>query len=591
MMKLPPIIMKPPFWEASLPRGTAPSTRFFPRSGRWLRSGARAPAFPTYPISPFFPYPQFISSPAGRSLVPSSAASPLSPAEHRFLFLADVSLAAARLSLHGVQNSRAFAALLRAPRWAARLLRLAAFPAFRARPAVPAPHSAALTYLPRGFALAQAVAVRLLTAVLPDADPHRGEVWRAGWHVARQLLPGDEFPAVELVVQGLLDPPAVKRFCEGRGPRAACAVDLDVVTQLLVQEVGEGALVEHSQALHRDDLDARQSLRLLPLRIPPSLPLLPQWFLMPFMRLRFRKIGETGKPFTVQSEEQAVALLRFVRELETAAESPLDPREKPLRCYGALHVCLAGNAIVLSPAVNDAFDALLAIYLECDARWDAEADWKDAEELEECGDFEDSKKTDDLTTSKESTGNVCQCRKHDDCIRRMSEIVPKSELLDFLDRVCRCVSEEYYFCPLVLRVLLLFLAPCRDWNQRVLLLNFFLDHSLAGMLLEADFQSLQNGEVAQKVEEGDILSALKLAMKRVEEEGCVWEEKEEVMEMYIRYLEQATTQGVTKKHVLVINHMVVELVHYVKSKYARYRFYERELCRIAPFINFGSLLE
>ena len=122
-------------------------------------------------------------------------------------------------------------------------------------------------------------------------------------------------------------------------------------------------------------------------------------------------------------------------------------------------------------------------------------------------------------------------------------------------------------------------------------MNFFLDHSLAGMLLEADFQSLQNGEVAQKVEEGDILSALKLAMKRVEEEGCMWEEKEEVMEMYIRYLEQATTQGVTKKHVLVINHMVVELVHYVKSKYARYRFYERELCRIAPFINFGSLLE
>ena len=377
----------------------------------------------------------------------------------------------------------------------------------------------------------------------------------------------------------------------GRGAQAACAVDLDVVTQLLVQEVGEGALVEHSQALHRDDLDARQSLRLLPLRIPPSLPLLPQWFLMPFMRLRFRKIGETGKPFTVQSEEQAVALLRFVRELETAAESPLDPREKPLRCYGALHVCLAGNAIVLSPAVNDAFDALLAIYLEYDARWDAEEDWKDAEELENRDDFEDSKKTDDLTASKESTGNVCQCRKHDDCIRRMSEMVPKSEILEFLDRVCRCVSEEYYFCPLVLRVLLLFLAPCRDWNQRVLVLNFFLDHSLAGMLLEADFQSLQNGEVAQKVEEGDILSALKLAMKRVEEEGCVWEEKEEVMEMYIRYLEQATTQSITKKHVLVINHMVVELVHYVKSKYARYRFYERELCRIAPFINFGSLLE
>ena len=409
--------------------------------------------------------------------------------------------------------------------------------------------------------------------------------------MARQLLPGDEFPAVELVVQGLLDPPAVKRFCEGRGAQAACAVDLDVVTQLLVQEVGEGALVEHSQALHRDDLDARQSLRLLPFRIPPSLPLLPQWFLMPFMRLRFRKIGETGKPFTVQNEKQAVALLEFVRELETAAESPLDPREKPLRCYAALHVCLAGNAIVLSPAVNDALNALLAVYLEFDPRWDAESGLNDSEESEEHADFVDSKKTDEIAGFKESAGNACKCRKHDDCIRRMSEMVPKSELLDFLDRCCRCVSEEYYFCPLVLRVLLLFLSPCRDWNQRVLLLNFFFDHSLAGMLLEADFQSLQNGEVAQKVEEGDILSALKLAMERVEGEGCVWEEKEEMMEMYIRYLEQATAQGSTKKHVLVINHMVVELLHYVKSKYPRYRFYERELCRIAPFMNFGSLLE
>ena len=592
-----------------------------------------------------------------------------------------------RTCLAGAQNSAAFAALLRAPLWTERLLRLAAFPAWRR---LRAPHSAAETYLPRGFALAQAAAVRLLLALLPatreperngesegakeametngeneameameakdlketkesndsnasndsiepkdsidskDSNdskdsidsiepiepndsreptfspepnpphtaPHspssaRAAAWRGGWRALRQLLPGDEFPALELLVQALLDPASVARYCERRSAQSAPAVDLDAVTRLWAQQLGEGALLEHSQALHGADFAARQSLLLLPLRVPPALPLLPQWFLMPLLRLRFRRVGETGKPtpFAVQNERDALAEIEFVRELETCAESPLDPREKPLRCYGVLHLCLAGNAIVSSPAVNTAFEQLLPVYLTPDPRMDAQDD----AESENRTDFGESKKTGDFSNSKnrseKAAERVCRCRKHDDCIQRMGDVVPKTELLDFLDRCCRCVAEEYYFCPLVLRVLLLFLPPCREWNQRVLLLNFFLDHAFAGMLLEADSQSLQTEEVTRNVEDGDIQSALKRVMKHVEEEGCVWEEKEEVMEMYIRYLEQAVSQGNVSKPVLVLNHMYVELLHYVHAKNARYNFYEKELRRITPFINVESLFE
>ena len=435
--------------------------------------------------------------------------------------------------------------------------------------------------------------MRFLLAVLSPDGPEsasREAVWRAGWWTVRQLLPGDEYVAIELLVQALLDPASIKRYAEHRDPHAASRVDLDTLTHLLAQQIGEGALVEHSQALHRNDFAARLSLRLLPFTIPPSLPLLPHWILFPLLRLRTRPLGEapTRSPFAVHDEAQTVALLEFVRELETCEAAPLEPEDKPLRCYALLHLCLAGNAIVSSSAVEDAFNALLPVYLNDAPNAHSQTD---SIHSKKSGKHSGCTESTELTTCHDNTEQAAKCRKHDDCIRKMGDLVPKTEILDLLDRCCRCIAEEYYFCPLVLRVLLLFLAPCREWNQRVLLLNFFLDHSFAGLLLEADFQSLQNSEVKKKVEIGDIQSALKLVMEQVQEEGCVWEEKEEMIEMYVRYLEQATTQSNVPKHVVVLNHMYVHLLHYIYAKCARYHFYERELNRLTPYISTEALFE
>ena len=117
------------------------------------------------------------------------------------------------------------------------------------------PHSPTLTYLSRALILAQVNWTLLLHAVLP-VEPHRlaegtiattarARVWRSAWSLLELLLPGDEYAALELLLHVALDPVSIKCYCEGRAEDAALAVDLDCVTTCLVQQLGEGRLVEH----------------------------------------------------------------------------------------------------------------------------------------------------------------------------------------------------------------------------------------------------------------------------------------------------------------------------------------------------------
>ena len=463
------------------------------------------------------------------------------------------------MAFEGVQNSRIFAGMMRDAGWVDSLLEFVIWDGWN-RP-ITAPHSVSYTYVPREFILAQARGALLLLALLPlessqASSSTRAQVWKASWRIVRNILPGDEYVALELVVQALLDPTSIKLYVENRSADAPLFVDLDEVTSTLVQQIGEGSLVEHSQTLHLNSYSERKSLQLLPFQIPPSLPLLPHWFLMPLIKLRFRTIGESPSksPFVVSTEKQAVSLLTFVRELETCTVCPLEEDDKAMRCYGLLHVCFAGNEIVTSPAVSDAVQSLLPIYLK-------------------------------------SLSRPGHCPLHDDCIHKIEEVVPKKEILGFLEKCCQCIVDEYYYCPLVMQLILLFTYPCRDWNERVLILNHFYDHNYARLLLEADYITIWNDDLQKLVKDEGISSSLKKVFSQMSSgKCCIWDDKEEVIEMYIRYLEQVSSQNIADRHVLMFNHFLMQILHYIQINNPRYLFFQKQVDQLLPEITVDMLI-
>ena len=492
-------------------------------------------------------------------IYPTTPLQPFTDTEWAFLQRADSFYALVRVAFEGVQNSRIFAGMMRDAGWVDSLLEFVIWDGWN-RP-ITAPHSVSYTYVPREFILAQARGALLLLALLPlessqASSSTRAQVWKASWRIVRNILPGDEYVALELVVQALLDPTSIKLYVENRSADAPLFVDLDEVTSTLVQQIGEGSLVEHSQTLHLNSYSERKSLQLLPFQIPPSLPLLPHWFLMPLIKLRFRTIGESPSksPFVVSTEKQAVSLLTFVRELETCTVCPLEEDDKAMRCYGLLHVCFAGNEIVTSPAVSDAVQSLLPIYLK-------------------------------------SLSHPGYCPLHDDCIHKIEEVVPKKEILGFLEKCCQCIVDEYYYCPLVMQLILLFTYPCRDWNERVLILNHFYDHNYARLLLEADYMTIWNDDLQKLVKDEGISSSLKKVFSQMSSgKCCIWDDKEEVIEMYIRYLEQVSSQNIADRHVLMFNHFLMQILHYIQINNPRYLFFQKQVDQLLPEITVDMLI-
>ena len=476
---------------------------------------------------------------------------PFSSTERAFLSLADAAFAVVRFSLAGIQHSFRFVSLLQQTDWAFHLERFIAEDLWVA--AQTSPHSASYTYLSRGIALAQAEATLLLHTVLGPTSPRGAAVWRRSWRVVQQLLPGDEFIALQLLLRVLLDAGSLRVLLEGRSPDAPLDFDLDTLSDLLARQLGPPAALEFSQTMYGDRWDERTTLQLLPRA--PALPLLPTWFLLPFLKLRFRRAEQAPEdsPAVAAGERQAVALLQLLFELETARESPLEAADRPMRFYCLLHVACAGSDVALSPAVGEWVEKLLPLY-RC--------------------------------------GGAGRCAAHADCLCQLETMVPGTEMRALLEKVATRVVEEYYSCPMVMRLLLLFLHPCRDWNNRVLLLNFFLDNDCCAMLLAADSRESTDARLEETVHEQGLEAAARIYYRRYcDGYACVWEEREDVMEMILRYFEKS--RGALRKgdSAVVVNGFLFQMLHYIACKLPRYQFFTRSLESLFDSIHVSRLLE
>lgn len=476
---------------------------------------------------------------------------PFSSTERTFLSLADAVFAVIRFSLAGIQHSYRFAAVMRETDWEFHLERFIGEELWS--PSQTCPHSASFTYLSRGFALAQAEATLLLHTVFPVESPRRAAVWRRSWRVIQSLLPGDEFIALQLLLRVLLDAASLRVVLEGRSPDAPLSFDLDVLSDLLARQLGSPAAIERSQAIYGDEREERATLQLLPRA--PALPLLPTWFLLPFLKLRFRRVDQAPEdsPAVAASERQAVALLQLLYELETARESPLETADRPMRFYCLLHVACAGSDVALSPAVDEWMRRLLPLYRSAGAG---------------------------------------RCVAHADCLCQLETMVPATEMRTLLEKVATLVVEEYYSCPMVMRLLLLFLHPCRDWNARVLLLNFFLDNDCCAMLLAAESHESTDEKLEETVREKGLEEAARLYYRRYREGyECVWEEREDVMEMILRYFEKSRSALRKGESAVVVNGFLFQLLHYIACKLPRYQFFTRSIEGLFEGIHVSRLLE
>ncbi|KNB44205.1 RNA polymerase 2-associated protein [Blastocystis sp. subtype 4] len=476
--------------------------------------------------------------------------------EERFLSLSDLCFAVIRVGLSGIQNSLQFATMLRDSGWLMDLQDFAIQDLWHE--AHYCPHSISYSYLHRNMILAHVQAIMILHTILPlqkNRSSQRAQIWRAAWQTILSILPGDEYIALQLIIHVLLDPVSLKTYVENRSEEAALNFDLDTVTDLLIQQLGDGRIVEHSQSLHLPVFQDRESLQLLPFSIHPSLPLLSYWFVLPFLKLRFRKLGEeaSSSPLVVASEHQAVALLEFVREMETCECNVWKEKDKAMRFYCLLHICLAGSEIVQSQAVNDILSHLLPIY---------------------------------LTSQKKGP-----CKEHSDCLNELDSLIPKEEMVNLLNKICECVVTEYYSCPIVFQFLQLFLFPCRDWNERVLLLNFFFDHSCCHILLSANSTLTTDSLVHDQVKEHGLTSAIRLYYKQyVASYQCIWEEKEEVMEMTLRYFEQVQERVHGGQFDLLVNGFLFQILHYIQKQLPRYGYFVRQLESLFPSLDIDSVL-
>lgn len=356
--------------------------------------------------------------------------------------------------------------------------------------------------------------------------------------------------ALQLILHVLLHPVSLRRYLEGTAADAPLRFDLDLLTDLLLQQLGDGRSVEHSQHLALPAYTERDSLQLLPRTRHPALPLLPHWMLLPLLKLRFRPVGESvaSSPVVAATEGQVIALLQFLLEMERCDLHPLTQEEKPMRYYCLLHLLCASSEVVNSSVVIELVHALLPFY---------QTNLSDKE-----------------------------CTQHQDCLVGLDSLIPQEEMMALLQKSCNLVLDEFYECPLVYELLFLFFHPCRGWNYRVLLLNFFYDNDLCTKLLVSNSLLVCNGNCNEEVKTSGVNEVLRRVYADFSQSyKCVWETKEEVMEMFIRYFEKCQSSFRNGQHGVAINNFMFQLLHYIEAKSPRYTFFAREIERVYPTIR------
>lgn len=459
--------------------------------------------------------------------------------------------ALSRLIIGGIQNSRQFVGMLRESGWIDVLMDFVKKDFWKE--VQQNPHSITYTYLPRLFILSQVNSILALHALLPlekeNLQSNHACIWKVSWNIIQSILPGDEYIALELLIHVLLDPACIKVYLEHHNEEGSVNFDLDCLTNLLIQQLGEGKLIEHSQALHCNDYSSRLSLRLLPYPISPSLPLLSYWYCLPFYKLRFRSISSTiQNPFAVSTEIQAYTLLYFLKEIE---EGLVDEHDSAMRYYCYNHIVFGGNEIITSERVQDLFDQVIQANLH----------WKKHEN---------------------------SCSQHPSMISEMEAIIPKKEILDYLNKVCCFITDEYYYNDFVFRFLFAFLTPCRDWNYRVLILNYFLDNNYASLLITADSKQILSVSLENMSDE-EIEQLMKQTWSSYHNSNTCWETSEEMVEMYLRFFEQASYHSKKMKYYCVCSNMYFSLLHYISKKYPHYLYYYKQLDTLFPFIHLNTL--
>ena len=485
------------------------------------------------------------------------------PEEMSFLLQTDALLAVTRVAFAGIQNSLAFADMLKQSGWLEQFQELAVRDV--CGQVQSCPHSPSYTYLHRCLILAQVHASLLLHTVLPlpplssspspstlTESPH-AQVWRSAWTLVQSILPGDEYTALQLILHVLLHPVSLRRYLEGMAADAPLRFDLDLLTDLLIQQLGDGRTVEHSQRLTLPAYAERTSLQLLLRLHRPALPLLPHWVFLPLLKLRFRPVGEPvdSSPVVAATEDQVVALLQFAKEMETSELVPWEAGGKAMRLYGVLHLLCASSEVVRSPVVTDLVHALMPLYR--------------------------------LTLSVNNGEGG-------DCLSELEDLIPQEEMMALLQKSSTFVLDEFYECPLVFELLLLFLRPDRCWNYRVLLLNFFFDNDLCLKILSADSLQICSKRLESEVAASGLNACLAhFYQQYLQTYNGPWEEKEEVMEMFIRYFEKCQVFFRNGYHAVVINRFMFHLLHYIDSKGPRFAFFAREIERVYPSITVRDL--
>ena len=218
-----------------------------------------------------------------------------------------------------------------------------------------------------------------------------------------------------------------------------------------------------------------------------------------------------------------------------------------MRCFGAMHVVFGDHAIVFSETVQEAFWKLMGVYGVDQA--------------------------------------ICRCTEKADAIQGLAATVPAREVTGYLERLCDLTTEECYGCPFLLRVLLLFVRPCRQWSYRVAVLNYFLDQDYAAVLLRAAAEAAWGDRVEVLLREKEAKEVMDaLYEEYVRNCRCVWEEKEEVIEMIIRYVEQAIRHARGSYPELMINPLSFWVRHYIEEEKPHYAFYMKEYGKACSFV-------
>ena len=103
--------------------------------------------------------------------------------------------------------------------------------------------------------------------------------------------------------------------------------------------------------------------------------------------------------------------------------------------------------------------------------------------------------------------------------------------------------------------------------------------------------TIWNDDLQKLVKDEGISSSLKKVFSQMSSgKCCIWDDKEEVIEMYIRYLEQVSSQNIADRHVLMFNHFLMQILHYIQINNPRYLFFQKQVDQLLPEITVDMLI-